>query len=115
MNDQIIDRIELYREKKGLNQDEFAKKIGLTQSTYSKMKRKETKSIKLENAIKASEILDVSLDYLAKGETYSGYSQEMQDIINRLVTLNPDQIQAVSSLITTFYDQNLNTKNAAQV
>lgn len=57
------DRIKALREKRGINQKELAKRIGVSKSAMSKI---ESESRKVEDVllIKLTEVLDTSADYL---------------------------------------------------
>lgn len=59
----IGDRIKALREKRGINQKDLAKKIGVSKSAMSKI---ESESRKVEDVllIKLTDVLDTSADYL---------------------------------------------------
>lgn len=74
-------RIKDLRKKKGLNQEDLGKIIGLTDSAISSIET-ERSEIKSEDAIKLSKYFNVSLDYLLTGkEEISTITNEEQAVI----------------------------------
>lgn len=58
------ERLTLVRKRKGLSQAEVGKKIGINGDAYGRYERNEVRPT-IEMAVKISEALEVSLDYLA--------------------------------------------------
>ncbi len=61
-------RIRVQRKKLLLTQEEVAEKLGISVKHFSEVERGLT-GISIENLIKLSNILGLSLDYIIKGET----------------------------------------------
>jgi transcriptional regulator with XRE-family HTH domain len=57
------ERLTLVRKRKGLSQAEVGKKIGINGDAYGRYERNEVRTT-IEMAVKISEALEVSLDYL---------------------------------------------------
>lgn len=72
MPDKINLRIKESREKAGLKQYQVAQMLNMKDSTYSQMER--SGKITSEKVIELSKILNVSIDYLIKGEEKLDFS-----------------------------------------
>lgn len=72
MPDKINLRIKQSREKAGLKQYQVAQLLNMKNSTYSQMER--SGKITSEKVIELSKILNVSIDYLLKGEEKLDFS-----------------------------------------
>lgn len=58
------ERLKFLRDKQGLRQEDVAKAVGITKSTYSNIETGYSSSTKLQTAIKLAKFFNVSLDFL---------------------------------------------------
>ena len=62
----LADNVERYRTKKGLSQDQLARKAGVTYSTLTKMESGVNQNPKVKTLQQIAAALDVTLDDLMK-------------------------------------------------
>lgn len=83
--------IELKEQKK--QQADLAKYIGISAASISDWAK--SKDVKFQNVVKASEFLNVSLDYLAYGMENTRLSPIEQELINSFRKLSPNDQQRI--------------------
>ena len=83
--------IELKEQKK--QQADLAKYIGISAASISDWAK--SKDVKFQNVVKASEFLNVSLDYLAYGTENTRLSPIEQELINSFRKLSPNDQQRI--------------------
>ena len=98
----IGEKILVELNKQGKSQKSLAKYVGVSDTAIGKWKNK-PQDIKFENVVKASEFLNVSLNYLAYGKEPS-IPREYQKLISTYKTLSPDNQNMALGLLETMYD-----------
>ena len=98
----IGEKILVELNKQGKSQKSLAKYVGVSDTAIGKWKNK-PQDIKFENVVKASEFLNVSLNYLAYGKEPS-IPREYQKLISTYKTLSPDNQKMALGLLETMYD-----------
>ncbi len=98
----IGEKILIELNKQGKSQKSLAKYVGVSDTAIGKWKNK-PQDIKFENVVKASEFLNVSLNYLAYGKEPS-IPREYQKLISTYKTLSPDNQKMALGLLETMYD-----------
>ena len=88
------------RKKRGLSQDELAKKVGIIGVTIGRYERDEIKP-SIEVAYKISEILKVSLDYLT-GSSDAILEKSLVSKITEIQKLPSEQRNIVTALLDAF-------------
>lgn len=83
--------IELKEQKK--QQADLAKYIGISAASISDWAK--SKDVKFQNVVKASEFLNVSLDYLAYGTENTRLSPIEQELIDSFRKLSPNEQQRI--------------------
>ena len=90
----IGERIINEAEKQGLNQKQLAAGIEVSETSIGKWKVK-NQDIKFQNVVRASEFLNVSLDYLAYGTENTRLSPIEQELIDSFRKLSPNEQQRI--------------------
>lgn len=90
----IGERIINEAEKQGLNQKQLAVGLEVSETSIGKWKVK-NQDIKFQNVVKASEFLNVSLDYLAYGTENTRLSPIEQELINSFRKLSSNEQQRI--------------------
>ena len=90
----VGERIINEAEKQGLNQKQLAVGLGISETSVGKWKIK-NQDIKFQNVVKASEYLNVSLDYLAYGTENTSLSPTEKELLNSFRKLSPDEQQRI--------------------
>ena len=98
----IGEKILVELNKQGKSQKSLAKYVGVSDTAIGKWKNK-PQDIKFENVVKASEFLNVSLNYLAYGKEPS-IPREYQKLISAYKSLSPDNQKMALGLLETMYD-----------
>ncbi len=94
-------RIMARRKSLKLTQEELAEKIGVSAQMISNLELGK-KAIRPENLTKVCEVLQLSADFILTGSN----TGTMVDIISdKLVKLNPDELQMVNSIIDYMNDK----------
>lgn len=110
----VIENIRTIRQRKGISHEAMAINLGISQTAYTKIERKETK-LTVERLQKIAEILDVKLDELLESEPQSFYQgihhndfvtaishhlhQENREIYEKLIAAKDEQIALLKSLL----------------
>lgn len=102
-------KISAARKKKGLSQDELAKKVGTISVTIGRYERNEIKP-SIDIAAKIADALEVSLDYLV-GNSDSVLEKTLVKKITDIQKLSADDKNVVIKLIDAFL-RDTNTKKA---
>lgn len=90
----IGERIINEAEKQGLNQKQLAAGIEVSETSIGKWKVK-NQDIKFQNVVRASEFLNVSLDYLAYGTENTRLSPIEKELIDFFRKLSPNEQQRI--------------------
>lgn len=90
----IGERIINEAEKQGLNQKQLAVGLEISETSVGKWKVK-NQDVKFQNVVKASEFLNVSLEYLAYGTENTRLSPIEQELINSFRKLSPNEQQRI--------------------
>ena len=90
----IGERIINEAEKQGLNQKQLAVGLEVSETSIGKWKVK-NQDIKFQNVVKASEFLNVSLDYLAYGTENTSLSPTEKELLNSFRKLSPNEQQRI--------------------
>ena len=90
----VGERIINEAEKQGLNQKQLAVGLGISETSVGKWKIK-NQDIKFQNVVKASEYLNVSLDYLAYGMENTRLSPTEKELLNSFRKLSPNDQQRI--------------------
>ena len=98
----IGEKILVELNKQGKSQKSLAKYVGVSDTAIGKWKNK-PQDIKFENVVKASEFLNVSLNYLAYGKEPS-IPREYQKLISTYKTLSPDNQNMALGVLEAMYD-----------
>ena len=98
----IGEKILVELNKQGKSQKSLAKYVGVSDTAIGKWKNK-PQDIKFENVVKASEFLNVSLNYLAYGKEPS-IPREYQKLISTYKTLSPDNQNMALGLLEAMYN-----------
>ena len=94
------ENLSFIRKKKGLSQDDLAKKVGIISVTFGRYERNEIKP-SIEVAGKIAEVLDVSLDYLA-GNSNAILEKSLVKKITAIQELPTEQKDIVTALLDAF-------------
>ena len=97
----IGDKILTELDKKGKQKKELAEYIGVKPASISDWN--DSDNLRFWNVVKASEFLNVSLNYLAYGKEPS-IPREYQKLISTYKTLSPDNQKMALGLLETMYD-----------
>ena len=92
------DNVRLELKKQNKKQSELAEYVGLVIGTL-KTKMATNTLPTFETAIKISEFLNVSMEYLLYGSASDKYSSEEKSLINSYRTLNQEQKKLVTMLL----------------
>nr|DAG25458.1 MAG TPA: transcriptional repressor DicA [Caudoviricetes sp.] len=90
----IGERIINEAEKQGLNQKQLAVGLGISETSVGKWKIK-NQDIKFQNVVKASEFLNVSLDYLAYGMENTSLSPTEKELLHSFRKLSTNDQQRI--------------------
>lgn len=90
----VGERIINEAEKQGLNQKQLAVGLGISETSVGKWKIK-NQDIKFQNVVKASEYLNVSLDYLAYGMENTSLSPTEKELLNSFRKLSTNDQQRI--------------------
>lgn len=94
------EKIATIRKKKGLSQEELAKKVGIISVTIGRYERDEIKP-SIDTAAKIAEALDTSLDYLV-GNSDAVLEKTLVKKITDIQKLSNDDKNVVIKLIDAF-------------
>ena len=97
----IGDKILTELDKQGKHKKELAEYIGVKPASISDWN--DSDNLRFWNVVKASEFLNVSLNYLAYGKEPS-IPREYQKLISTYKTLSPDNQKMALGLLETMYD-----------
>ena len=92
---EIGNRISKRRKQLNLTQEVLAEKMNVSVQMISNLER-ENKSIKIENLLKLCEILNVSTDYILKGELIDS---DKEEAFTKLLKLNEQDYKMIEMLI----------------
>mgnify|MGYP003291381408 CR=1 FL=1 len=81
---EIGKRIQMRRKQMGLTQEQLADKMNVSIQMVSNLERG-NKSIRIENLIKLSEILNISTDYILTGKETT---EDMQSLTEQMASLS---------------------------
>lgn len=98
LNQKIIEignRISKKRKQLNLTQEVLAEKMNVSVQMISNLERG-NKSIKIENLLKLCEILNVSTDYILKGELIDS---DKEEAFTKLLKLNKQDYKMIEMLI----------------
>lgn len=90
----VGERIINEAEKQGLNQKQLAVGLGISETSVGKWKIK-NQDIKFQNVVKASEYLNVSLDYLAYGMENTSLSPTEKELLHSFRKLSTNDQQRI--------------------
>jgi transcriptional regulator with XRE-family HTH domain len=102
------EKIAVIRKKKGLSQDELAKKVGTISVTIGRYERDEIKP-SVDVAAKIAEALDTSLDYLV-GNSDAVLEKTLVKKITDIQKLSNDDKNVVIKLIDAFLRDTITKK-----
>lgn len=91
---QIGNRIAEQRDKCGISSTELAELIGVGPNQWSRIENGKSQ-IKEEHLYAVSQILDVSVDYLMRGETKFQYCKEIMDLLKGLDVKDLERAQKI--------------------
>ena len=94
------ENVAIIRKKKGLSQDELAKKVGTISVTIGRYERDEIKP-SIDVATKIADVLEVSLDYLV-GSSDAVLEKSLVKKISDIQRLPQDQKNIVTALLDAF-------------
>lgn len=92
---QIGERIRNRRKQLNLTQEQLAEKMDVSIQMVSNLERG-NKAIKIENLLKLSEILNISVDYILRG---SYHTDDVQSLVRDLSRLSESDYKMVEMLI----------------
>lgn len=98
---EIGNRISKRRKHLGLTQEALAEKMNVSVQMISNLERG-NKAIKIENLIKISDILNVSTDYILKGEIID---RDMKSFAERFSKLSEKDYKMIELLINYCIDK----------
>ena len=90
----VGERIINEAEKQGLNQKQLAVGLGISETSVGKWKIK-NQDVKFQNVVKASEFLNVSLNYLAYGSENTSLSPTEKELLHSFRKLSPNDQQRI--------------------
>ncbi len=93
-------RIQEYRKKKGITQDEIAEKIGVTSHHYSSLERGIT-NIKLELLVTILNELDCSADEVFCDVVHKSANVKATKLSEKLERLSPDEQHRIYDVVDT--------------
>lgn len=91
-------RLKELRKRKMLTQEQVAKKIGITQYTYSNYENNKTQP-NYKTLIKLADFFNVSIDYLINHKTKNKNSKDRQELINTILNLNERTFGKIEALV----------------
>lgn len=89
----IGEKILIELKKQDKQQNSLAEYIGITSASISDWAK--SKDVRFQNVVKASEFLNVSLEYLAYGTENTRLSPIEQELINSFRKLSPNEQQRI--------------------
>ena len=104
LNTSIGSRIAKLRKEQGMTQEQFAEKLDISIKHCSSVERG-LSSLSLEKLIDVSNLFDVSLDYLIKGNSASNdsikhiWASLPQSITSVMISKNEDEIQLLQEYL----------------
>lgn len=98
---EIGNRISKKRKQLNLTQEVLAEKMNVSVQMISNLERG-NKSIKIENLLKLCEILNVSTDYILKGELIDS---DKEEAFTKLLKLNKQDYKMIEMLIDFCIDK----------
>lgn len=98
---EIGNRISKKRKQLNLTQEVLAEKMNVSVQMISNLERG-NKSIKIENLLKLCEILNVSTDYILKGELIDS---DKEEAFTKLLKLNEQDYKMIEMLIDFFINK----------
>ena len=99
---EIGKRIQMRRKQQGMTQEQLADKMDVSIQMVSNLERG-NKSIRIENLIKLSEILNISTDYILTGKETT---EDMQTLTEQMASLSQKERKMMKLLMDFCLSEN---------
>ncbi|OPA73240.1 transcriptional regulator [Paenibacillus selenitireducens] len=102
------ERLKQLRLQRNISQEEVARTIGITRSAYSHYEINNRQPV-YETLLKLSTFFEVSLDYIVGGDAFASTSQDTQEIMNMLNTMDHTKRKNTINLMLDVLKQSNNS------
>ena len=95
--------------RKGKNEAEFSRAVGVTQAGFFKWKSGKVANPKLDFVVKVANYFNITVSELI-GETPMSFPDDIKEIANMLLYVGERDRSAISALVRTYYDAEMGKK-----